>query len=86
MKPETIKQLSELTNGTFDLYRLAGKANRFTRQSLMSELLGRKVPQAQAGINAIPKNLMNINGIQSGCMAAREKELADCLKTFLEQS
>ena len=86
MKTETLQYLSDLTNGTFDIYRLAGKRHRFERQSLMSALLGRKVPQAQAGVNSIARHLMAINGIQSGCYAAREKELSDRLTTQLEQS
>ena len=86
MNLKAINYLSVLTNGTFDIYRLAGKANRFDRQALMSMLLGRKVPQAKAGVNAISRHLMNVNGIQSGCYAAREIELADVLKTQMEQS
>ena len=81
-----IKYLAVLTNNTFDIWRLAGKSRRFDRQALMSMLLGRKVPQAQAGVNAITKHLLNVNGIQSGCMAVRERELTDRLKTQLEQS
>jgi len=82
MKTETIKQLSDATSGTFDLWRLAGKANRFKRQAIMSSICGRKVTQAHSGVNAIRNTLFTLYqaDIGNGCLAVREERLADTLR------
>ena len=84
MKTETIKQLSDATGGTFDLWHLAGKDNRFKRQAIMSSICGRKVTQANSGVNAIRNTLMTLYqaNVGTGCLAVREKRLADTLRNL----
>ena len=85
MKTETIQLLADLTDNTFDLWRLAGKAHRFERQALMSAICGRKVTQAHSGVNAIRNTLMTLYqaDIGTGCLAVRETRLAETLKSKL---
>jgi len=83
MNTETINLISNATSGTFDLWRLAGKSHRFERQAVMSAICGRKVTQANSGINAIRNTLMTLyqSDIGTGCLAVREERLTDTLKS-----
>ena len=83
MNTETINLISNATSGTFDLWRLAGKSNRFKRQAIMSSICGRKVTQSQSGVNAIRNTLMTLYqaNIGTGCLAVREERLTDTLKS-----
>jgi len=50
---EALRLLGVYTSNIFDFWRLAGPNNAKMRTAVMSALLGRKVPQKDAGVNAM---------------------------------
>ncbi len=82
-KPETtdsnpmrdvLKKYIKNIQGINNLY---GKQNAATRQALMSELTGKKVPKVQAGITALKAKVFEVSGIDTiggkDTLAQREK-------------
>lgn len=61
--------LGRFTRQSFDPWDLMGPANRRQRQDVMSALLGRRVPIAQAGVSAIQAELYRRAAIDGGCRA-----------------
>ena len=73
-----LKTLQSTTSGSFDFWRLAGPHGAKTRAQIMSELYGRKVPQAKAGVTAMREAFFmlayNHEVFQAAqCIAAREE-------------
>ena len=65
-----------MTSGTYDVWRLVGARNAATRALVMSKLIGRKVTQAQAGINALSQAFYDALHITGDCDAAKNENLA----------
>lgn len=57
------------------IFNLAGPANRITRQQIMSELTGQRVPIAKSGVHAIDKALRECFGIKEGTIREQERKL-----------
>ena len=64
-----------------NLYGLAGAKNKHTRQMIMLELTGDKLPLAKCGINALLDRLYSISGVTGSCMAEREKNLSNWIES-----
>ena len=60
----------------FDVYALAGPHNARARAALLSTLLGRKVPQSQAGVTAIERELFAIAKPEGSCLSVRREVFA----------
>jgi hypothetical protein len=70
--PKAIHLLGAHTGGRFDVWMLAGSARASARAWILSELTGRKVPQSQAGVNALRSALYAAAGVTGDCEAHRE--------------
>ena len=82
--------LGVYTANRFDVWALAGPARASCRAHIASVLLGRKVPQAKAGVTMLRDELFTRSGVTGNCLAAREEAFIRlCLEWFgktLEQS
>ena len=65
--------LSVYTAGSMHIWAMAGGSKASCRAHVMGALLGRKVPQAKAGVNAIREEFYFRMGIVGDCEAVREK-------------
>jgi len=70
---EALRQLRIFTNGSYDIYALAGRDNVHKRVAVMSAVQGFKTPQAKAGINAIRDTLYDAAGISGDTLHAQER-------------
>lgn len=75
--------LSSATRGYCRAYHLTGPSNAATRQAIMSALLGRKVPKAQAGINALEKELAKQLGVTGTCLADLDDNIATTCRAIV---
>jgi hypothetical protein len=66
-----LRVMSRVTGGTFRVERLTGPANAAARAELLSEIVGRKVPQSQAGVSALIKAVFAALGAVGNCRAAQ---------------
>ena len=76
--------LGEVTNNTFDLWKLSGNNNKKTRQKLIQLLTGNKLPLAKCGITTIRKIFYDHYKPRGDCEAIREKNFINFCKK-LEQ-
>ena len=78
---EAIRTLGTLTRGRFNPRDLSGPAMAGTRAKLMATLLGvSKVPQVQAGVNAIEAELLRQLNADGERIAGSRRELAhECI-------
>ena len=71
---EVLKRYVKNFQGINNLY---GKRNADTRQKLMSELVGKKVPKTQSGVNALIDKVFEVAGVEAtgkgDTRAAKEK-------------
>ena len=80
MTPATLTILKQIHG---DAWRLAGPANRRTRQAVLSDLTGRKVTAADAGVNNIRAELIRLANIDTAgkCIAEIDRDLAVWVET-----
>ena len=71
------------TGGHFYTWNLSGRANGGLRAKIMGLLLGIKVPQAKAGINALIDELYRQCGITGNCGADADSNFAIYAKGVL---
>lgn len=70
---EAVKLLGEFTRGTFNLWAISGQSNAKLRQRIMAALSGRaKVPQSEAGVNALQAAFYAVARPEGSCEARRE--------------
>ncbi len=88
--PHTLRALHLLgasTNFRFDVWMLAGGPRASVRAHVMSELLGKRVPQKDSGIHAIQDTFYKAARIEGDCLAAREENfIAWCKQHIAEAS
>ena len=70
---ETVKSIVRSING--DPWVLAGPRLADKRQSIMSTLMGKKVPKAQSGVTAIREELRRIAGVPENASGYTEQEM-----------
>jgi hypothetical protein len=75
--------LAEHTNGSFNIWRLAGNHNSTKRQEVMLALTGIKTPKAKAGITVITALCLELSGIEGDCVGVRERNFQDWAKQAL---
>ena len=80
MKKESISVLKSIR----EVYDLAGTQNVKLRQFILSDITGKKIPKAKAGINAFEAALLDISGIDTTglCYAEQRDKMADWIKTL----
>jgi hypothetical protein len=69
---EAIRLLGIYSAGRFDIWALAGSSRASARSHVMSTLVGSKVPQSKAGVNAIRSAFYSALEIHGEHEAARE--------------
>lgn len=67
-----INRLGRMTRGRFDVWMLAGSHLAASRAIVMSDLLGYRVPQSKAGVNALREAFYQALSITGTCEAHRE--------------
>jgi hypothetical protein len=72
-----IRLLDAATRGRFHIEILAGPANVNTRVAIMSALEDRKVPRAEAGINALERRLFALAEPPVACIAVQRDFIVD---------
>lgn len=77
--PQAVKDVWLRIGG--DVGRLAGPANRQTRQALMHAITGQRIPIARCGITAIEETVWRMLGVMEsgGCNAERERIAAEMI-------
>lgn len=70
---KAVKLLGAYTAGRFDIWLLAGSSKASCRAHVMSVLIGHKVPQSKAGINAMRAAFYSAGNIQGEYEAMREE-------------
>ena len=73
---QALRLLKVYTAGYYDVYSLAGPAKASVRAHIMSTLAGKRVPQSQAGINAIRDAFMALSNVTGTCQHDREENFA----------
>ncbi len=79
---EAIRVLGIYTAGRFDVWALAGSARASCRAHVMSTLLNRRVPQSQAGVNAIQAAFYSACQITGETPNEREENLRAFCATY----
>lgn len=79
---KAIGLLGTYSGGRFDIWALAGNARASCRAHVMAVLIGKdRVPQSQAGINALRSAFYSACSIEGECEATRESNFkAYCRK------
>jgi len=78
-----LKLLNEATNSRLDIWNLAGPYNAARRAQIMSALMGAKVPQSKAGVNAIQDELHRRLSVKGNCIAARDDDFLEKARDIL---
>lgn len=68
-----LKLLGTYTAGRFDFWMLAGPTKASCRAHIMSELMGKKMPQSKSGVTAMRDAFYEIAKPEGNCIAAREE-------------
>lgn len=68
-----MRLLGVYSGGRYDLWALAGSVRGGCRAHVMSELVGRRVPIAKAGITALREAFYTACGVVGQCEAEREE-------------
>ena len=79
---EAVRLLGAYTAGRFEVWELAGPAKASCRAHVMSALMGRKIPQAKSGVNAILEAFFARLEIDGSCRAVQEDNFVTVCKTF----
>lgn len=78
---DAIRLLGLYTAGRYDIYALAGAPRASCRAHVMSALVGHKVPQSAAGVNALRAAFYALVGVTGDCEAHRERQfIARCVE------
>lgn len=72
---EAVRLLGAYTAGWFTPWTLAGPRKASCRAHIMSVLVGERVPQGRAGVNALREELYRQAGVAGECAAEREDGL-----------
>lgn len=70
---KSIRRLGAFTRNRFDIWALAGNNLAASRAIVLSDLLGYRVPQSKAGVNALRSAMYEALGIIGECEAEREE-------------
>lgn len=72
---EALRMLGAATRGRFDFWMLAGKHLAGYRAVILSKLVGERLPQSKAGVNALRDAFYAAFPVEGDCEAAREENL-----------
>lgn len=67
-----LRLLAKATNGTYDLWDLAGPRNEANRVAIMSAIQGFRTPRNKAGVNALRNSLIDASGVIGQSEASRD--------------
>lgn len=85
-KVESLLSIAALTSLSFDLYRLAGKANEDHRQMIMTYWTGTNQAKAKCGIRSIRQAMIAYFSPHGDCQSAIDDDLADLMRTALHNN
>lgn len=77
---EAVRVLGIYTAGSYRVWNLMGPAKATCRAHVMSALLGKRVPQARAGVNAISAELCRQFEVAEGSLSATEDRIEQLCK------
>ena len=77
---EALRLVRIYTGGGCNLWQLCAKQRAGVRAHIMSALLGKKVPQSKAGINALREAIYKEAGITGSCHAHQDSNFRDMMK------
>lgn len=78
-----LKYLGAYTAGQFDFWMLAGNQKATCRAHVMSELMGKKMPQSKSGVTALREAFYAIAKPEGNCLAIQEKSFVEWAKQQL---
>lgn len=79
---EALKLLGTYTAGKYDLWLLAGSSRASCRAHVMTVLMGARIPQSKAGVNALRDALYRAAGIEGDCLAEKNDKFIHFGKTM----
>ena len=77
---EALIYFGGITSNSFDYYRLAGNGMKNIRREFLSMWVGKKLPLAKCGVNAIYKTLADYFEPFGSTPARRESDLQDIMR------
>jgi len=89
VKPETIgaiRRLGAFTRGRFDIWMLAGSHLAASRAIILSDLLGKRMPQSKAGVTVLREAFYSELEIAGDCLAHKEENFINACRVILLNS